>query len=114
MDLSEILHNNKPTKTREGLPILTEKTRVAFVESLQVESEIRAASNSILKEWAKETERENPEIMKYIRRIIGEYPPNLQRATLACLLSIYQILKSQALNDRIEEYFGIQDRNYHT
>ncbi len=114
MDLSEILHNNRHTKTKEGIPVLTEETRTAFSKSLEVEVEIRECPDSILVEWVDEIGEENPEVIEYASGIVGRFPPKLKGIALASLLSLYELLKSRALNDKIKKYFGIQDKNYHT
>jgi len=96
----------RPTKTREGLPLLTEETRLAFTRELERDVEIRTCPTNILSKWATETWKENPEIMRYLRELIQEYPREMYGPTLAGFLSLYRILKSQALNDKIREYFS--------
>ncbi len=113
MDFSEILYNDKPTKTKEGLPRVTEATRVAFMQSLQVEFGIRENSGSILREWAEGIREENPEFGNYVLQLISEHYPEERGAVLASVVSAYELLKTQALNDKIKKYFEIQDRNYH-
>ncbi len=107
MDLSEILYNRKPTKTREGLPIITKETVTAFVRGSDLECESRDASNPLLEEWASEIREENPELAKYILNLISEDNPEERGKNLAYIMSIYELLKSQALNDKIKKDYGI-------
>jgi hypothetical protein len=109
MDLIESLFKRRPTKTKEGLPLVTEETRLAFIESLQVESEIRENSGSILREWAERVREENPEFGKYVIQLISEYAPEERGSVLASVVSGYELLRTQALNDKIKEKFGIKD-----
>jgi hypothetical protein len=95
--------------TKEGLPVITEETRTAFVKQLEQEVKMRECPSLIMREWNHEIYEENPEIIKYIAHIIDKYPPDLKGVTIASILSLYMLLKSQALNDKIKEYFGVKE-----
>jgi len=106
MNLIESLFKRKPTETKEGLPILTEETRIAFMKEIDREVNIRGCPGSILTEWLGEIGKENPEFVNYARVIVREYPREIQGAILTSIFYSYRILKSQALNDKILEYWN--------
>ncbi len=96
----------RPAKTAEGLPLLTEKTRLAFIRELEREAELKGSSSAISSQWTTETWKENPELMLFLRDLIREYPEEMYGQILGGFLCVYRILKSQANNDRVQEQFS--------
>jgi len=99
-------------RTKEGLPLVTKETVTAFSKSLEKEVVIReyfGMKKSILGEWTNEIREENPEVIAYILELTERFCPEAKGAILASILSVYELLKSQALNDKIKEYFGIRN-----
>ncbi len=103
MGLGRFFKND--SKTLEGLPVLTEETRLAFTKELEREVVMRKCPASILDEWTEEVGKENPEVIKYIMHVVYNYPPEIQGMSIASLLSLYRLLKSQYINYQILKYF---------
>jgi len=97
-------YNNQ---TKEGLPILTLETLRAFKKEIDREiSRKPEEKEHILGEWCKELESENPVLLCYIQESASRYPPDIQGVTFFYFVMFYQLLKSQAANDKILEYFN--------
>jgi len=93
--------------TKEGLPILTEDTRKAFIGELERGLFRTKSPSLILQKWFDEVESENSEIMEYIARIVRGYPQDLHLVTASFVVGLYRLLKSQANNNKIAEYWKL-------
>lgn len=93
-------------QTKGGLPKLTTETLAAFKNEMSRQIFQGNCLHPILEEWCKELEAENPVVLCYIQESVSRYHPDMQRVTFFSLVMLYQLLKSQASNDKVFEYFS--------
>ncbi len=93
------------TKTLDGLPIITEEVRKAFVEELERNRLIGDTPLMLLERWLNEFKSENPEIVNHTYNLIKSFEEDKQGTAASCILSLYGLMKSQARTDNIFEYW---------
>jgi len=93
-------------QTKEGLPRLTRETLIAFRNEISREVSKGNFLDPILEKWCRELEEENPVLLCYFQESASRYHPDIQGITLFSFVMFYQLLKSQASNDKIFQYFN--------
>jgi hypothetical protein len=105
MELLEDLSKPEPARTKEGLPMITEETVSAFIDSVNREARIRDCPGKVLAEWLEELMKENKQLVNYTRQIIPDYPEEIRGSIMAAIFSSYMLLRSQARNNLLHNYW---------
>jgi hypothetical protein len=105
-------HKGDSRYTSEGLPIVTESTRKAFMSELERNAGLEDP-REIVRRWVNEIDEENPEVSKLMGGITLTFPEFIQIKTCAALAEIYELLKSQISNNNIFDYFKIGEKQEH-
>ena len=101
-------YNNQ---TKEGLPKLTHETLRAFREEISREILKGAEEREhLLEKWCKELESENPILLCSMQEAASRYHPEIQGSVFFSFVMFYQLLKSQAANDKIRKYWELANR----
>lgn len=104
----DIQRQNSESKnqTKDGLPKLTMETLTAFKNEMSREISLGNFLHPFLEKWCQELEAENPVLLCYIQESVSRYHPDMQGVTLFSFVMLYRLLRSQASNDKILDYFN--------
>jgi len=127
-------NSNNKKNTREGLPIITKKTFESFMKEFEKEIfgsfEINEVADklgaglmnpedskiidyvrdSVVGEWKKEIELENPVLLSYVDVVTFFYPEKVQGFTKAMILGLYRLLQDQARTLNIHKFLGLEKK----
>jgi len=109
MDLADNLRDDKSlTKTKDGLPRVTQEAIDSFKRKMKLFISTNSRESEI-EEWTKEIESENPALLCLFQEFVAPYPSYLQGLTVDHFVSIYHLLKVQAVEDSLSAFKKIYE-----